>query len=86
MQEITIKHLSKHRILRYELVEEPKKPNTKANRIFMDKKLAIKVIMNCRKTSHKFRTRLRFKQYDVMLRKEPSVLTRTMSSLEGENM
>ena len=52
----------------------------------MDKKLAIKVIMNCRKTSHKFRTRLGFKQYDVMLRKEPSVLTRTMSSLEGENM
>ena len=52
----------------------------------MDKKLAIKVIMNCTETSHKFRTRLGFKQYDVMLRKEPSVLTGTLSSLEGENM
>ena len=82
MQEITIKH----RIFRYKLVEETKKPNTKANRIFMDKKLAIKVIMNCTETSHKFRTRLGFKQYDVMLRKEPSVLTGTLSSLEGENM
>ena len=43
--------------------------------------------MDCRKTSaHKFRTRLGFKQYDVILTKESSVLTKTMSSFEGENM
>ena len=37
-------------------------------------------------SAHKFRTRLGFKQYDVILTKEPSVLTRIMSSFEGENM
>ena len=43
-----------------ELVEEPKK---QINRISIDKKLAIQVIMDCRTTSaHKFRTRLAFKQ------------------------
>ena len=34
----------------------------------------------------KFRTRLGFKQYDVILTKQQSVLTRIMSSIEGENM
>ena len=43
--------------------------------------------MNCRTTStHKFRTRLRFKQFDVILAKEQSVLTEIMSSFEGENI
>ena len=43
--------------------------------------------MNFRTTSaHKFRTRLEFKQYDVILTKEQSMLTKIMSSLEGENM
>ena len=43
--------------------------------------------MDCRTTSaHKFRTRLGFKQYDVILAKEQSVLTKIMSSFEGENM
>ena len=43
--------------------------------------------MDCRTTSaHKFRTRLGFKQYDVVLTKEQSVLTKIRSSFEGENM
>ena len=37
--------------------------------------------MDCRTTSaHKFRTRLRFKQYDAILTKEQSVPTKIMSS------
>ena len=43
--------------------------------------------MDCRTTSaQKFRTKLRFKQYDVILTKEQSVLTKIMSSFEGENI
>ena len=43
--------------------------------------------MDCRTTSAlKFRTRLWFKQYDAILTKEQSVLTKIMSSFEGENM
>ena len=43
--------------------------------------------MNCRTTSaDKCRTRLGFKQYDVILTKEQSVLTKIMSSFERENM
>ena len=44
--------------------------------------------MDCRTTSaHKFKTRLRFKQYDVILtKKTQSVLTKVMCSFEGENM
>ena len=43
--------------------------------------------MDCRTTSaHKFRIRFGFKQYDVILAKGQSVLTRIMSSFEGENM
>ena len=43
--------------------------------------------MDCRTTSAlKFRARLGFKQYDVILTKEQSVLTRIMSSFEGKNM
>ena len=41
--------------------------------------------MDCRTTSvHKFRTRLEFKQYNFILTKEQSVLTKIMSSFEGE--
>ena len=84
MWKITIKYHSDHQKHRYELVEEPKK---QANRIFIDKKLTMKVIMNCRTTSaHKFRTRLGFKQYDVILTKERSMQTKLMSSIETENM
>ena len=43
--------------------------------------------MDCRTTSaYRFRARLGFKQYDVILTKEQSVLTKLLSSFEGENM
>ena len=84
LREITIKYHSDHRKHRYELVDEPKK---QCNRPFIDKKLAIIVTMCFRTTSaQKFRTRLGFKQYDIIVTKEQSVLTRIMNSFEGENM
>ena len=84
MREITIKHHSDHRRHRYELAEEPKK---QCNRICIDKKLATKVIMDCRTTTiHKFRTILEFEQYDAILTKEQSVLIKIMGSFEGENI
>ena len=43
--------------------------------------------MDCRTTeAHKFRTRLGFKQYGVILTTEQSVLTKIKSSFEEENM
>ena len=43
--------------------------------------------MACRATAaHKFRIRLGFKQYDIILIKEQSVLTKIKNSLKGENM
>ena len=45
MQEIITKYNSNHRKHRHELVEEPKK---QVSRIFIDEKLVIKVIMDCR--------------------------------------
>ena len=43
--------------------------------------------MDCITTSaHKFRTTLGFKQNDVFLTKEQSVLRKIMSSFEGESM
>ena len=84
LREITIKYNSNHRKHRYELVEEPKK---QVNRIFIDEKLAVKVIMDWTTTTpHKFRTRLGFKQYEVILTKELSVLTKIMTSFERENL
>ena len=39
----------------------------KTGDIFIDKKLAIKVIMDCKATlAHKFRTRVEFKQDDII--------------------
>ena len=70
LQEIATKYHSNHRKLRYELVEE----------------LADKVIMDCRTTAHKFRTRLGSKKCDAILMKEQSVLTKIMSTFEGRNM
>ena len=53
----------------------------------MGEKLAIKVIMDCRKTSaYKRRKKLEVKQYDINLTKEKSVLTKIMSSFEGKNV
>ena len=55
--------------------------------MLLNEKLAIKMVMDCRTTSaYKFRTRLGFKHYDVILTKQQSVLIRKMSSFEGENM
>ena len=43
--------------------------------------------MDCRTTSaHRFRMRVGFKQYDVILTKEQSALTKIMSSFEGRNL
>ena len=81
LREITTKYHSDHRKHRYELVEEQMKQRY---RIFIDEKLAIKV--NKKTPAHKFRTRLGFKQYDIILTKEQSVLTQIMNSLEGENI
>ena len=64
---------SPYRKHRYELGDEAKKNN----RIFIDKELANKVILDCRTTAaHKFGEILGFKQYDVPLSKEQSVLTK----------
>ena len=58
---------SNYRKYRYEPIEEPKK---QLNRISIDEKLVIKVIMGCRTTvAHKVGTRLEFKQYDLNLTK-----------------
>ena len=55
---ITGKYLPDHRKHRYEPVDEPKK---QSDRIFIDKELAIKVIIGCTKiVVQKFRTRLGF--------------------------
>ena len=53
----------------------------------MVKKLGIRVIMDRRTTAaHKFRAKLGFKQHDVILTKEKSVLTKIMTSFERESM
>ena len=84
LQEITTQYHSNNRKHRYEL---DKTSGRQCNGICIDDKLASKVFMDCRTTSaHKFRTRLGFKQYDLTLTKEQSVLTRIMSSSQGENM
>ena len=57
------------------------------NKVFIHKKLTIKVIIACRTiATHKFRTRLSFRQYDVTLTKQQSVLTKINCSLKAENM
>ena len=79
-REMTTQYHSGHIKHRYELVEKPKK---QCNVIFMDEKVAIKVIMDCRTTSaHKFRRRLGIKHYDVILTKEQSMLTKLISLKE----
>ena len=66
--EIKEEYRLKHRKHRYELVTEPKK---ESDRSFIDKKLALRVIVDCRKSStHKFRTRLVLQKYDLLLTKE----------------
>ena len=83
LPEITITYHSDQRKYRYEQAEDPKKP---VNKIFIDEKLAVKVIMDCTTLAHEFRTSLGFKQFDVILTKEQSVLTKIMTSFEGGNI
>ena len=84
LRKITTKYYSNQRKYRYELVQEQKK---QCNRIFIDEKLAVKVILDCTATSfHKLRTRLGFKQHNAILTKEQSVLTKIISLFEGENI
>ena len=84
LREITTKYHSDHRKNRHELDNKLKK---QCIRIFRDATSAIRVIMDCRTTSTlKIRTRLGFKQYDIILRKEQSVLTKIISSSVGKNM
>ena len=71
---IKTKYHSDQRKHRYEVVEEPK---NQFNRTFTNAKLAVKVVMDCRTTlANKFGTRLGFKQCDVILPKEQSVITK----------
>ena len=51
LRNVTTKYNSNHKKHRYELVDEPKR---QFNRIFIDKKLAIKLIMDCRIWGHFF--------------------------------
>ena len=84
MREITTKYHSDQRKHSYNLVEEPKK---QSNKISVDKKFAVKVIMDYRTASaHEFRTRLVLKQYNLILIRGHSVLTKIISSFERENM
>ena len=84
VRETAIKYTSNHRKHRYELIEEPKK---QCNRTFIDEKLSVNIIMSCETTSGDIcRARLGFKQYDVILTKEQSALTKIVRSFEGENM
>ena len=84
LRDITINHHSDHRKHRYELATEPKK---EYNRIFTGKKLAVQAVVDSRTRSvHKCRTRLGFKQYNLIVTKEQSVITAIVRSFEGENM
>ena len=84
LPENTATYNSNHRKHGYELLEEKKK---QVNRIFIDEKLTVQVIIDCRTTmAYNFRTTLGFKQCDVILTKEKLVLTKIMSWFEGENM
>ena len=74
MREITIKHHPDHKNHRYGLVEKSKK---QVNIIFMDEKLGIEAIMDYKTIlTHKFRTRLGFRQYDLILTNEQSLITK----------
>ena len=74
----TVNYLSDYRKGRYNLVVEPKK---QPNKIFLHKRIANKVTKDCRTTAgRKPKTRLGFKQCDVIFTKEQSVLTKIKKS------
>ena len=54
------------------------------NRIFIDKEMTTKVIMDCRTRAVHKSIRLMLKQFDVILTKEQSVLTKIKSSFKGK--
>ena len=69
---------------RYELADNGKKQHSK---IFICKELATKLVEGCRTTvAEKFRTRLGFKQNDVIYNQKQSMLTKIKESFEGEIM
>ena len=79
---MTTKYISDLRKQRFELVHEQKK---QPNKIFINKELILKVIIDCRTTAiHMFRIRLGFKQYDVNLAKAKSVSLNKKVHLKGE--
>ena len=74
-------YLSDHREHRHEPVDEAKK---QPNRSFIDKELAIKVIMDWWTAAvYTFRKKLGFEQYNVILTKKQAVLTKTKGPFEG---
>ena len=83
LREITRKYNSNHRKHRYELIEEPKK---KVQQNSCRWKIRNQSMDSRTMSAHEFRTRLRFKQCDVILTKEPSLLTKIMSSFVAENL
>ena len=57
------------------------------NIFFIHKELTEKVIIDFKvRSAYQFKAKLGFKQYDVILTKKQSVLTKIMSSFEVENM
>ena len=83
LQEITTKYNSNHRKHIYELIEEPKK---KVQQNSCRWKIRNQSMDSRTMSAHEFRTRLQFKQCDVILTKEPSLLTKIMSSFVAENL
>ena len=73
---VTRKYPSKYRKQRQELVN---RGNYQSFTILLKKKLAIKVIMDCRTAiAVEFRSRLGFNQHDPIMTKEQSVLSKIM--------
>ena len=55
--------------------------------MFIHREILGKVIMYCRTTAeHKFRTKLGFKQHDIILIRAQPVLTNIMGSFQRENL
>ena len=55
--------------------------------IYICEELASKIIMNCRvPTADKFRTKLGFNQYDIMIKTEPSILIKIMTLFSKEEI
>ena len=93
-KEITIKYHSDHRKQGYELADKQKnpterfsrKPTSKLKSNSVLKKCLIAIVCCCVTQILSLRTRLGFKQYDVILTKGQSVLTKIISSFKEENM